>query len=265
MMKQEHDHESPYEMGTHAARSILQETPPALKITAGLSLVLACVCSARAAVGIQMTVFMVILAVTAGGLPAARFLKLLAIPCSFLLLGGLALVLEYGSDLQGIFRIPAGGGYLYITEVSIRQALLVTSRALGSVSVLLLLGAVTTMAELTKTLEKLHCPGLICGLMYLMYRYIFVMSETHRRMQQAAKSRMGYVDFGRSLATTGKIYGNLLAVSYRQAGKNFDAMESRGYEGEIRFLTRERVWNAKITGITVALAAAEWAFCLLYR
>lgn len=265
MMKQEHDHESPHEVRIPATGSILQEMPPALKVAASLCLILACVCSARPAVGLQMTVLMVILAVTAGELSAARYLRLLAVPCSFLFLGGLALVLEYGSDPQGIFRIPAGWGYLCITEESLRQALLVTFRALGAVSVLLLLGAATTMAELTEVLEKLHCPGLICGLMYLMYRYIFVMFETHRMMRQAAKSRLGYEDFGRSLDTTGKIYGNLLAVSYRQAGKNFEAMESRGYEGEIRFLTRERIWKAEITGITTVLVIAEWIFCLLYR
>lgn len=262
-LRQEHEH--PYETGTCVTGAVLQEMPPELKTAGGLCLVLACVCSARPAVGIQMTALMLILAVTAGRLPAARYLRLLAVPGSFLLLGGLALLLEYGSFPEGYFQIPVGGGYLYVTAESLHQALLVTARSLGAVSVLLLLGAVTTMAELTKILEKLHCPSLICSLMYLMYRYIFVMSETHRTMQQAAKSRLGYEDPGRSLATTGKIYGNLLAASYRQAGKNFDAMESRGYEGEIRFLTKERTWNAKITGITVALAAAEWIFCLLYR
>lgn len=267
MMRQnpDHVHENPYEMSSHGKESLLRETPPELKLAVGLCLVLASVVSAHPAYGLQMAVLMLILAVTAGGLPPVRFLKLLAVPCSFLILGGLALVLEYGAVPKGLVQIPAGPGYLCVTAESFRQALLVTSRSLGAVSVLLLLGASTTMAEWTQTMEKLHCPRLICSLMYLMYRYIFVMFETHRNMHQAAKSRLGYENTGRSLVTTGKIYGNLLAVSYRQASRNFDAMESRGYEGEIRFLTRKWNWRAEVAGIAAALAAAEWAFCFWCR
>ena len=59
-------------------------------------------------------------------------------------------------------------------------------------------------------------------------------------MKDAAASRRGYSGFARSIRTTGSVYGNLLATSFRRSGACFDAMESRCYDGEIRFLEREK-------------------------
>ena len=95
----------------------------------------------------------------------------------------------------------------------------------------------TPVTELTGVLKRLHCPDLICSLMYLMYRYIFLMYQVHGNMKQAAEGRMGYMDYRTSLRTTAGIYGNLLAYSYRQAGANFDAMESRCFDGSVQFLS----------------------------
>lgn len=251
--------------GYRTSETGLRQVSPLLKFVSCLMLVGALLAASHPLAGIQMVVWMEVLAVAAGGIRPARFLKLLAVPGSFLVLSGVAVLLEYGRDPSGIFRICLGPGYLYMTKDSLWQAAVLTARAWGAASVLLLFGVTTTMAELTGVLRSLRCPRLLCSLMYLMYRYIFLVYESHRVMKQAAASRLGYRTFPLSLAATGKIYRNLLAVSYRQAVQNFDAMESRCFRGEVRFLPKERKSGRRECCLAAVLVMAEWLFCLWYR
>mgnify|MGYP000300236978 CR=1 FL=1 len=78
---------------------------------------------------------------------------------------------------------------------------------------------------------------------------------TFRSMRDAAASRLGYAGPVRSLRTTGRVYGGLLAHSFRRAQACFDAMESRCYDGGIRFLTREKPVRAPHALVCGALTA----------
>ena len=73
--------------------------------------------------------------------------------------------------------------------------------------------------------------------------------------RDAAASRLGYAGPVRSLRTTGRVYGGLLAHSFRRAQACFDAMESRCYDGGIRFLTREKPVRAPHALVCGALTA----------
>ena len=59
----------------------------------------------------------------------------------------------------------------------------------------------------------------------------------------------------RSLRSTGRVYGGLLAHSFRRAQACFDAMENRCYDGGIRFLTREKPVRAPHALVCGALTA----------
>ena len=65
----------------------------------------------------------------------------------------------------------------------------------------------------------------------------------------------GYAGPVRSLRTTGRVYGGLLAHSFRRAQACFDAMECRCYDGGIRFLTREKPVRAPHALVCGALTA----------
>jgi cobalt/nickel transport system permease protein len=92
------------------------------------------------------------------------------------------------------------------------------------------------MSDIIGVLRRSHCPKLIIDLMYLIYRYIFILMYLHHEMQVAVKSRLGFRDYRTGIRITGQIYANLLARSYQFEGKNFDAMESRCYDTGIMFL-----------------------------
>jgi cobalt/nickel transport system permease protein len=94
------------------------------------------------------------------------------------------------------------------------------------------------MSEIIGVLRRIRCPEVLSDLMYLIYRYIFILLSMHYIMKDAAKSRLGFVNYRTSLRTTAMLYSELMSRSFWQAGISFDAMESRCYDGGIRFLDR---------------------------
>ena len=231
-----------------AQRSRLKNINPALKFWTLFILLILSVASRNAFTGIFLTIAMLVLAVAAGGLGLRHYLRILALPMSFLLIGGLALLFEVSAEPIGNMSFQIFGYWLCVTENTQAQTTLVIFRALGAVSCLCVLSVTTPMSDIIGVLRRARCPELLIDLMYLIYRYIFILLSLHHDMRDAAKSRLGFRDYWTSLRTTGKIYSNLLARSYQFAGKNFDAMESRCYDGGIRFLERR-------SGITFAQAS----------
>ncbi len=235
-----HKHEGFLVIDILAQNSKLNKVNAALKFWTVLALLFLCVASNSVAIGLILTVVMLLLIVPCGGLHFHEYLSLLSLPVSFLLISALALLFDYGNAAAGVINLPIIQGYLFVSQASQIRAALVLSKALGALSCLYLLSLSTPMSEIISVLRRAHIPDVVIELMYLIYRYTFVLFEMYRSMKDAAKSRLGFVNFSISVKTTGMIYSNLLARSYQKAMKNFDAMESRCYVGEIRFLENEK-------------------------
>ena len=202
-------------------------------------LLVLCVASASPWVPLALALIMAFLTVW-GGIRFHDYLALLSLPAAFLLLSGLALLWDYVPVMDGVAAIPLWNGWLVVTAAAQVRARLVMARALGAMSCLYFLSLSTTMPEILSVLRRAHVPSVMTELAVLIYRYLFVLLSAYETMQDAAASRLGYSTFARSIRTTGAVYGNLLAASFRRAGACFDAMESRCYDGEIRFLEREK-------------------------
>jgi cobalt/nickel transport system permease protein len=235
-----HKHEGFLVIDIIAQKSHLNKVNPSIKFWTVLILLFLCVGSKSVIVGLILAVVMFILMVPYGGLDLHDYLSLLSVPVSFLLISTLALLFNYGEVASGVINLPVFQGYLFVSQSSQLRTGLVLSKALGALSCLYLLSLSTPMSEIISVLRKAHIPDVVIELMYLIYRYTFVLFEMYRSMKDAAKSRLGFVNFSISVKTTGKIYSNLLARSYQKAMNNFDAMESRCYTGEIRFLEHEK-------------------------
>ena len=233
-----HKHSQVLSIDVLAQVSKLKNINPILKFWTLLALILICVASQNPFTGIFLFAAMFVLAVFAGGLHLHHYIHILALPVSFLLIGGLALLIEVSPEPAGILNLQVFGFWLSVSAKSQAQTALIVARALGAVSCLCLLSVTTPMPDIIGTLLRARCPAIIIDLMYLIYRYIFILLSLHHEMRDAAISRLGFRDYRTSLRATGKIYANLLARSYGFAGKNFDAMESRCYDAGIRFLQR---------------------------
>jgi len=248
-----------------AGSSRLSEVPPLLKFLLAVSLMACSICAGRPVIGVQIAILLMLISIIAGGVRVKTYLHMVAVPLSFLMISGLALLWEYNPADKGNLSISIGIGYLCVTKAAQVRTMLVMARALGAVSALYLLSLSTPMPEIIGVLRKMRCPDVMTELMYLIYRYIFVLFNIHDSMKNSAMSRLGYIDYPTGIRTTGRIYSNLLAYSYRQASRNFDAMESRCFDGSIRFLDPERKWQPAYVAGAIFLAVLEWLLCVMVR
>ena len=255
-----HHHGGVLVIDVYARRSRFFGWSPALK-TAGCALLL-CLCVASPTPRVPMALALVLAALTVRGgtIPFHDYLALLSLPASFLLASGLALLWDYAPAAEGVAAIPFWSGWLVVTAAAQVRARLVMARALGAVSCLYFLSLSTTVPEILSVLRRARVPAVVTELAVLIYRYIFILLSVWRSMEDAAASRLGYGGPARSLRTTGAVYGNLLASSFRRAGACFDAMESRCYGGELRFLEREKPVTAPAALLFGGLTAVMlWA------
>lgn len=192
--------------------------------------------------GISVAVLFTMSSITVwfGGLPLFKYLKLLKIPLGFLILGTVAIVIEISSRPYGHVLFHGFGHYVWVSEERGITALKLVLKAVGALSAMYMLVLSTPASEIIGVLKYLRVPKLIIELMHMIYRFIFVMTDTQRLMKQAAVSRLGYRDFKTSCRTFGSSAGNLFVVSLKRAGTYYDAMTARCYDGELLFLSEEK-------------------------
>lgn len=75
-------------------------------------------------------------------------------------------------------------------------------------------------------------PHLMVELMELIYRFIFVLTETASRIRLAQESRLGY-QLRRSLSSLGTLASMVFLRAWRKADRVYTALESRGYSGSL--------------------------------
>lgn len=258
-----HSHGGVLVIDVYARRSRYFAWSPALKTAACALLLVLCVVSPTSWVPLALALILAALTVAGGGVTPRDYLALLSLPAAFLLLSALALLWDYAPAGDGVLAVPLWNGWLVVTAAAQARARLVTARALGAVSCLYFLSLSTTVPEMIAVLRRARVPQVMTELAVLIYRYLFVLLSACGAMKDAAASRLGYGGLVRSIRTTGAVYGNLLSASFRRSGACFDAMESRCYDGEIRFLQREKPVTLPAALLLGGLAAGAAAGILL--
>ncbi|MCJ7473216.1 MAG: cobalt ECF transporter T component CbiQ [Actinobacteria bacterium] len=96
----------------------------------------------------------------------------------------------------------------------------------------------TDEKELFYGLRKIKVPGIMVSIMFLMYRYIFLIREESRAGQMAINARIfkrSHYAVNRKLAY---LMGNLFIKSFDRAENIYKSMESRGFTGEFHITGR---------------------------
>ncbi|MDO4787849.1 MAG: CbiQ family ECF transporter T component [Johnsonella sp.] len=137
------------------------------------------------------------------------------------------------------FRSP-GGGFLRLSKASFIGAMQIMLRAFACISLFFLLILSTPVNELIHVLRRLHVPALICSMMFLIYRYIFILSKSYDIMHAAALSRLGFINYPTSLRTFSSSISRIFLIGLKKASQYYDALRSRGYEGEVLFYCERR-------------------------
>lgn len=245
-----------------AYRSGLRGWNAGFKTVLSLGTLALCLAADRAAVSAAVLAACAALQRGKGRLPLREYLGLLAVPLGFALLGGLAVACDLSAVPAGDWCLRLPGVYLCVSADSARFAAALVLKAMGAVSALYLLALTTTAGELVGVLRRAHLPPLLCTLLYLLYRFVFVLLDTYGRMRDAAGARLGWRDFRTSCRTFGGTAGNLLVLALRRARVYDDAMAARGCDGEVRFLDEPKpVRAAQVAGMLLfwaALGALAW-------
>lgn len=244
-------------LDTLAAHSGLRRVSPGLKTVFSVGVLLLCVGAADVVVGVSVALSMILLIWRLCGVPLGRILQLLRLPLAFLTVSCLVILLNFTTEPIGLWHLSLGSSWICITQESLNRTITLFFQAMGAVCCLYFLSTSTPMPQLIEVMRKCRMPELMIELMYLIYRYLFVLQDVQWQMTAAASARLGYNGWRRSVTTVGRISGALLAASFRRSSACFDAMEARGYNGRLAFL-----FHAPKLRLLHVLAAAAYLLLL---
>jgi cobalt/nickel transport system permease protein len=156
------------------------------------------------------------------------------------MLAALPLVFTRPGDI--IATIPIGPITLSISGQGLQEFATIALKSWVSVQVALLLTFTTPFHDLVDGLRQLRMPRIIVSTISFMYRYIAVLSDEAGRMMRARASRSADVD-GHGGGTVvwrmrvvGGMVGSLFLRSYERSERVYAAMQSRGFQGELRHM-----------------------------
>lgn len=210
------------------------------KLLFALAAVITVIASENILAALYTFIFMGIVNIYIAKLSIKEYLYAIKIPALFILAGSIAVGIGFSKEVQGICCLDIGFVYLYVTKESLKEMSNVVLKAFGAVSAMYVVTLSTPAGEVVTSLKKLHFPGIFIELMYLVYRYIFVLFDEVHKMRNAGMARLGYSSFTVSCKSFSMMLGNLLIVSMRNSRIYYDAMESRCYNGCLEFYIEKR-------------------------
>lgn len=243
-MRGHHGHSRPphggQTMDFYAFQSGLRDWSNTYKVVSALLILVLCMVLDDIWVSGTVIITLGMVNIHGNKVPWKQYLALLRIPIAFLVLGGIAIGIGISARPLGDYRISLGSIYIYTTTAGWKEAAELFLKAMGAVSAMYAMTLSTSAGGLIGVLKQAHIPEIMIELMYLIYRFIFILSDTHGKLKMAAASRLGYGNVPAACRSFGKTAGNLLVLSMKKADIYYDAMVSRGYDGELRFLEEER-------------------------
>ena len=255
-------------MGTdrYAYQSRLRRVSPLPKLLLTAVAMLVCLCCDSIPVGLATLAAMGALVTALGGLSPRVFLHFLKIPLVFLVVGCLTMVVgSYPPGAPVLAALPVGGRLWGVTAEGLLLGGRIFCKALGAIGCMYFLALNTPVTDLTIALERLHVPRLMVELMELIYRFIFVLSDTAAHIRVAQESRLGYRGWRCSLTSLGALASMVFLRAWRKADRIYTALESRGYTGSLSTLTDSYRPGWGLLPLTALVAAGQMGIWLLER
>ena len=255
-----HEHSAFLSIDHYAHKSKLSHWNSELKILLVVVCIFACTSDSHFLISLFLFFSMSILIIVIGKTPLFYYLTLLTVPVLFILLSCLALLVEFSTNPFGVLSFPIGKYFICVSEINQLIALKTILRSVGAISCLYMLSLSTPISRIISVFRKVKIPTIVIDLMYLIYRYLFILLEVHQNMVYAANSRLGYQNYRKSITTMLSNARNLMFISFRKTSDMLSAMESRCYNGEIRFLHKsfpiiknQILWSTIIIGGVIFL------------
>lgn len=140
-----------------------------------------------------------------------RYLKWLLIPLFFLTMSLMGLLISFSLDGQGmLFKQHVGYFYVGIYTASFMLALETFLRSLCALSVTYLFVLTTPFNQLMSVFKRLHLPNILIEIIFLSYRFIFILIEEMSLIYKAQHLRFGYSTIKNSYRSLGLLASMLL-------------------------------------------------------
>jgi cobalt/nickel transport system permease protein len=231
---------------------LLQSLDPRVRVIGLFALVLAVTLSRRLVVVLALFVAAVMLAVFSrvgiGTLARRVWLVVLAFT------GVIA--------LPAIFLTPGtpvatfAGGSLRITAQGLATATLLVARVETAVTFTTLLVLCTPWAHVLKALQSFRLPQEVIAMLAMTHRYVFLLVETASQMFESRQSRtVGRLTGAEQRRMTARTAGVLLSKSIDLSNEVYLAMQSRGFQGEVRVLSEFHMKPLDYAGLFAFLCA----------
>ncbi|HIK36938.1 MAG: cobalt ECF transporter T component CbiQ [Geminocystis sp.] len=186
-----------------------------------------------------ITLWLAVWIVVYAGIPWQLYAQLLTVPLFFGLTSSLALVFNMGHLPQAaatkdvLLGVGAGHFFLYVTLQGLYQALQAIVRSVTITSTMYFVLLTVPFAQLVTVMRKWGCPPLITELLFLTYRFIFILAEITTEMLTAQRARLGYINCKRGLYSLSLVVSQLLHRTIEEYKEISLGLISRGYNGKL--------------------------------
>jgi cobalt/nickel transport system permease protein len=123
-----------------------------------------------------------------------------------------------------------------VTVDGFNRGILVLAKTMGGFSCLAFLVLTTPMNRLFGICSDIKIPQIVTDLAILMYRYIFLFFDVTLNIYHSQRTRLGYQGYMNSFKCLGTLAGMVFIRTWEQGEGAYDALASRGYDGEIKLL-----------------------------
>lgn len=156
-------------------------------------------------------------------------------------------------------QVPLFGWQLTVTDAGLVRFVTIMLKSTVSVLMATLLAATTTFPDLLRAMRGIGIPNVLVGTIAFMYRYIFVLADEVLTMLRARDARSAIGPAGQKAGGTvfwrarivGGMVGSLFVRSLARSERVYQAMASRGYAGELRWLDKPQVRPLDIVWLMV--------------
>jgi cobalt/nickel transport system permease protein len=166
---------------------------------------------------------------TVGEIPVRFILKEVLLVSPFAIMIGIFNPLLDTATIAVIFGIPISAGAVSFLSILLKFAL--------TVSAALLLIATTSFPGVCHALRRLGLPSLFVSQLLFLYRYLFVLMEEAMRITRAREVR-SVGSRGAGIRVVVRLIGILFIRTMDRAERIYQAMLSRGFQGDIPSLSR---------------------------
>lgn len=244
----------------YAYANKIRRIDPVHKAGLALAVLLLCLLLNEPAVSLIAIAWMWGLAARLAGLSTLIFGRVLLAELMFLTLATVGVALSFSTSPPlhpDLWAARLGPIWISTGPAALFLAANLILRALAAASAMNFLALTTPLVDIVQLLRRWHVPVILIDLMTVIYRFIFVLLETLNAMYIAQDSRLGYhTSYKRSMNNAALLASRLFIDAYQRSHRLQIALESRGFEGDLRVLPSSYSSDRKVLWAATAVIAS---------